>query len=185
MTEIKIGDWVKWRGERFIVIAQIGNVYRIVSKFGDPVRATADDFTHLPGCTGWDWKPPLELKEGAYYENASGEVVGPLTRGRDSDGSDRWEANLPGTMAGYWFHADGTCVTAEWSLVKEVPKPEVWRKATIDDACRAIHGEVVESRFRDNECDAWCDSILVGYDRHNNYRWRSMDGCFKECEVKE
>ena len=60
-----------------------------------------------------------------------------------------------------------------------------WRKATIDDAVRAIKGEVVVARFRNHETSEWKQSRLVGYFTASDYKWMadSPAAGFFRCEV--
>ena len=57
-----------------------------------------------------------------------------------------------------------------------------WRKATIDDAVRAIEGENVEVRFSNNGVE-WLSGYLHGYRKDTNYSWLSKTGNYTHCEV--
>jgi hypothetical protein len=134
VSEIKVGDFIEVYGSGFDATQAVRLMVYGVEADGDRVHLHSvtqkgvlqvwfpKHVTHLPDCTGWDWKPPLELKEGAYYENASGEVVGPLSK---DDG--KWVCPFHcdrSAVCNYWFYEDGSNNSPQWSLVKEVPKPE-------------------------------------------------------------
>lgn len=60
-----------------------------------------------------------------------------------------------------------------------------WRQATIDDAVRAIRGELVVARFRNHDTSEWKQSELVGFLSHGDYRWMAKEPFvgFCKCEV--
>lgn len=60
-----------------------------------------------------------------------------------------------------------------------------WRPATIEDAVRAIRGEVVEARFRDIEFNQWEEYRLKGYVAGNDFPWKTCFSAFNYCEVLE
>ena len=105
------------------------------------------DFTALPDCTGWDWQP-LELKEGGYYELQDGTLVGPISK-RKADGC--WDAMPVGVSVGtgYWFNKDGSNVTPQWSIVREVPKPEPKYRAFKDAAELLKHTKFKQLKYKD------------------------------------
>jgi len=121
METIKVGDWVEHQGMRRLVFDVHKGGVDVVSKDGDVSYNNIDSIKPLPDCTGWDWQP-LELKEGGYYELQDGTLVGPMSKQKD-DGC--WDAMPVGVSVGtgYWFNQDGSNVTPQWSIVREVPKP--------------------------------------------------------------
>jgi hypothetical protein len=124
MSEIKIGDWIEANAYRSMIydIRTDGDRTYLcsVTQGGCMHVWYPRDVTHLPDCTGWDWKPALQLKEGAYYENADGKIVGPLYR----DSCGKWVAKIKPDGSGHWYRDDGTNVTPEWSLVRECDPPK-------------------------------------------------------------
>ena len=56
---MKIGDWCQHFSseDRYYVFAAEGNTIAAVNLLGYTRFDTLDNFTPLPGCTGWDWKP--------------------------------------------------------------------------------------------------------------------------------
>lgn len=60
-----------------------------------------------------------------------------------------------------------------------------WRPATIDDAVRAIRGELIVARFRNHETSQWKQSELVGFINQGEYKWMAKEpfAGFYNCEV--
>jgi hypothetical protein len=86
-----------------------------------------DLIEHIPDCTGFDWvpAPKLQLREGAWYERADGNIVGPCERCEESttiltDGIAKWRIGC------LWYSDVGTCPVYSNYLIREVepPKPK-------------------------------------------------------------
>ena len=59
-----------------------------------------------------------------------------------------------------------------------------WREATIEDAMKAINGENIIARFRENEAYSWRECVLTGFLLHRkNKVWYAMDRGYNQCEV--
>ncbi len=95
-----------------------------------------DLIEHLPDCTGFDWvpAPKLQLREGAWYERADGNIVGPCERCEESttirtDGIAKWRIGC------LWYSDVGTCPVYSNYLIREVepPKPKYRPFKNADD----------------------------------------------------
>ena len=121
----KIGDWCQWGiGMHYVwKLCDFNGGVRLhlINCAGSTAYTIAEDtrLEHLPDCTGWDWQPPpkLQLREGAWYEQADGEVVGPANK-RDT-------TTVPWFIGFHWYRDDGTTLgTSETlALIREVPAP--------------------------------------------------------------
>lgn len=58
-----------------------------------------------------------------------------------------------------------------------------WRPATIDDAVRAIKGEMVVARFWDSRDSEWLEGYLIGYRNTANPEWLTRCNKYRKCEV--
>ena len=75
-----------------------------------------DIVEHLPDCDSFNWKPKLQLREGAYYKTVKGIVRGPCKP--STDRPDR-----PWSVSGVYYKDDGTNNLKGYELVEEVPDP--------------------------------------------------------------
>lgn len=70
------------------------------------------------------------------------------------------------------------CTGFDWKPSK------IWRPATIEDAMKAINGENIIARFRENEAYSWRECVLTGLLLHRkNKVWYAMDRGYNQCEV--
>lgn len=113
---MKIGDWVEYRGERWLVYNTStgvgGHISEVVDRYGRNDRFCVNQLTPLPDCTGWDWKPEPKWRP-ATIEDAIRAIRGETVKCRvRNDGTKNgWEnAELKGHAAGWgspWFtHCD-------------------------------------------------------------------------------
>jgi hypothetical protein len=104
----------------WIIVWQNGNIdiYTDDGSLYDGEASGYDLVEHLPDCTSYAWepKPKMQLKEGAWYKNAHGHVVGPCKP--STDRNDR-----PWIVDGIYYQDDGTNTLAGCHLVEEVPDP--------------------------------------------------------------
>lgn len=119
--EYKFGDWCEGLKDgkryRFLVrCAYNRDNGRFLDGEGVFSSIAYADLKPLPDCTGWDWKPTLQLREGAWYERADGKIVGPCRP--CSWSKERWVVDQ------YWYNDDGTNTYDLSFLIREVDPPK-------------------------------------------------------------
>jgi hypothetical protein len=77
-------------------------------------------------------------------------------------------------------HCELDMSRAPWLVLTPLPK---WRPATLEDAIRAIKGEKVKARFRDNTGYDWHESELTGCTRQGKLTWHALRDRWAYCEV--
>ncbi len=133
MTEWKFGDWCEdQNGKRYRFLVQCAynrDNGRFLDGEGVFSAIAYSDLKLLPDCTGWDWNPKLQLREGAWYKRADGVIVGPCRRKTNENNPGPW------IVGPCWYNDDGTNCHGPWRLVREVdpPKPKYRPFKTADE----------------------------------------------------
>lgn len=144
MSKLKFGDWVvrKTTGERMFVFYVEDEISWLVNLKGNVVCLLPEYLEHLPDCTGWDWQPPLQLREGGYYKNRRGDIVGPIRVNKNSPEYPWVSGN------GFGYTPGGRCqVTGVYDLIEEVDPP--YREPNPGEMCEVSNdGKTWESNRR-------------------------------------
>jgi hypothetical protein len=72
------------------------------------------------------------------------------------------------------------------TIEEQPPSDSDYRDATPEDGLRAMQGENVRARFRDDESEEWIskDQVLDRYQPAKQYKWIDGDGCSRKyCQV--
>lgn len=102
----------------------------------------------------------------------------------------RWAAPKQGdyilTDSGTWKQTLSSW-TVFSSLIADLTPVEVWRPATVEDAIRALRGEIVKCRCWDNNYNEKIEGTLTGKIPTDIFPWGAVTGhgnsCYTHCEV--
>jgi hypothetical protein len=160
--EWKFGDWLendaKERCRIIDITADLERVQvRVIFNNGSiSPWCNACCFTHLPNCDSWNWQPPLQLKEGCWYERRDGEIVGPCKNGTGKDG--------PWLITPHWYRDDGTNTWEPSHLVREVSAPTPPAPIEPPPGYRLLSGDevIADGDFYLSKNGCWFDSTSIG-----------------------
>ena len=88
-----------------------------------------------------------------------------------------------------WVLSTSICSPSSRLVAILAPARKKWRNATFEDAKRALMGEKVERRVRDEPTGEYVDGILLGARNRTPYRWYvaapsdAYDSWYVECQV--